>query len=299
MAGLKGKQPTYDALAATYLDPANLASMPDYLKGYSTGGVLMPLHWLDLYETRDGRNRTCCRRAWLTSSMISIGEYPKPADVWDRFRALPVLTQQRFLRQVYCQRAEGYRRRPEHAGRRWPAAQWRLPARLRTAIEALFSGPGLEWQYPDRQFDLPDQMAGGGIETLAPGGGLQVAAHWHRWCRTGAGLVTFGGGGINIFARDSVTVNRSARADFRRRRRSDLVDARRHRRRPRRQDDARSSAPDIATSSRCDHQSAGDARISAAAASARSSALAAWRRATSRWLRRHGTVDAGDAGIRV
>jgi filamentous hemagglutinin len=51
-------------------------------------------------------------------------------------------------------------------------------------------------------------MAGGNIEVLTPGGGLQVAALGTDVPKN-YGLVTLGYGDINIFARNNVTVNRS------------------------------------------------------------------------------------------
>jgi hypothetical protein len=51
-------------------------------------------------------------------------------------------------------------------------------------------------------------MAGGDIEVLTPGGGLQVAA-LDTDAGAGYGLVTLGYGNINIFARNNVVVNRS------------------------------------------------------------------------------------------
>ena len=51
-------------------------------------------------------------------------------------------------------------------------------------------------------------MAGGDIEVLTPGGGLQVAALGTD-AGAGYGLVTLGYGDINIFARNNVVVNRS------------------------------------------------------------------------------------------
>src|SRR5262249_49729597 len=42
MAGLKGKQPSYDAFRAAYLDPANVAAMPDYLKTTLPDGTVLP-----------------------------------------------------------------------------------------------------------------------------------------------------------------------------------------------------------------------------------------------------------------
>src|SRR5262249_17441376 len=51
-------------------------------------------------------------------------------------------------------------------------------------------------------------MGGGDIDILAPGGGMQLAA-LQSTVPAGDGVVTLGYGNINIFARDSVTVNRS------------------------------------------------------------------------------------------
>jgi hypothetical protein len=75
------------------------------------------------------------------------------------------------------------------------------------AIETLF--PGQDWRgdvaIGNAFFRT---MAGGDIEVLAPGGGLQVAALGATVPKE-YGLVTLGHGNVNIFARDSVTVNRS------------------------------------------------------------------------------------------
>ncbi|MDI4235570.1 filamentous hemagglutinin family protein [Bradyrhizobium sp. Arg237L] len=204
MAGLKGKQPSYDALAAAYLDPADVTAMPDYLKA-TIDGVMLPIYLTDAFETRGGSSHKV--RSGLVSFIQEItGETLSPLGAWARFQSLPALTQQRFLRQVYIQelRAAGDDQntlgadgRPIHGGYK----------RGYTAIETLF--PGKDWSGDIKIGNTAFlTMAGGGIETLTPGGGLQVAA-LGTVAPPGAGLITLGNGDINIFARDSVTVNRS------------------------------------------------------------------------------------------
>ncbi|MBO4220960.1 filamentous haemagglutinin family protein [Bradyrhizobium neotropicale] len=204
MAGLRGKQPSYDALVAAYLDPAGVTAMPEYLNA-TIDGVTLPIYLTDAFDTRGGSSHKV--RSGLVSFIEEItGETLSPLGAWARFQSLPALTQQRFLRQVYIQElkaagddqntldADG---RPIHGGYK----------RGYTAIETLF--PGKDWSGDIKIGNTAFlTMAGGGIETLTPGGGLQVAA-LGTVVPPGAGLVTLGYGDINIFARDSVTVNRS------------------------------------------------------------------------------------------
>lgn len=217
MAGLNGKQPSYDDLATKYLDPANLASMPDYLKlsgedllvsdalKLTLKDVFIPKYWANLFDNRDGKQHQ------LSTGMVQFvydmtGQGMTLQQAYSRFRALPTYTQQRFLRQVYFQElkaagddqttldADG---KPLHGGYQ----------RGYNAIETLFPGTGWKGniQVGSSTFRT---MAGGRIETLTPGGGLQVAA-LGRKVEDGEGLVTIGNGEIAIFARNSVTVNRS------------------------------------------------------------------------------------------
>ncbi|MET0445957.1 MAG: filamentous hemagglutinin family protein [Pseudorhodoplanes sp.] len=204
MAGLKGKQPTYDALMAAYLDPANLASMPDYLKT-EVDGFMLPIYLTDKVEIRRGAEHKA--RSGLVSFIADMtGETLSPLDAWQRFKSLPTFAQQRFLRDVYIQElnaagddqntldANGL---PRNGGYN----------RGYAAIAALF--PGQEWSGDIKIGNATFRtMAGGAVETLTPGGGLQVAA-LGMTVPDGAGLVTLGNGDISIFARDSVTVNRS------------------------------------------------------------------------------------------
>ena len=201
MAGLKGKQPSYDAMIAAYLDPANVGAMPDYLKT-TVDGVVLPIYLIDLVEIRRGEEHTA--RSGLVSFIKSItGATVSPIEAWSRFQALPLLAQQRFLRDVLSQELKA-------AGDNQNAQGQPINGGYRrgyTAIETLF--PGQDWNGGVKIGNATFRtMAGGSVETLTPGGGLQVAA-LGTVVPAGGGLVTFGAGDINIFARDSVTVNRS------------------------------------------------------------------------------------------
>ncbi|TAI64597.1 hypothetical protein CWO89_17955, partial [Bradyrhizobium sp. Leo170] len=204
MAGLNGKQASYDALAAAYLDPANVASMPDYLKT-TVDGVVLPIYLTDAVGDRGGVKRTV--RDGLVSFVREItGETLAPYAAWARFQAMPALTRQRFLRQVYMQELKaagddqltlGADGRPINGGY----------GRGYAAIATLF--PGKDWSGGVKIGNATFRtMAGGAIDVFTPGGGLQVAA-LGTVAPPGAGLITLGNGDINIFARDSVTVNRS------------------------------------------------------------------------------------------
>ena len=102
-AGLKGKQPSYEAFMAAYLDPANVASMPDYLKTTLPDGTLVPLYLTDAFETRKSGTVKTMRNGLVSFIEQMTGEKLSPLDAWVRFKALPQFTQERFLRQVYMQ----------------------------------------------------------------------------------------------------------------------------------------------------------------------------------------------------
>lgn len=211
MAGLKGKQPSYAAFAAAYLDPANVAAMPDYLKTTLADGTVVPIYLTDAVATRkSGTVKTI--RDGLSSFVEEItGEKLTPLDAWARFRTLPHLAQERFLRQVYIQelgeagkdqKTPGADGQPRNQGYN----------RGYAAIEKLF--PGQDWKGNVTMGNgLFRTMAGGDIEVLTPGGGLQVAA-LGTVVGSGYGLVTLGYGDINIAARDNVIVNRSRIATY-------------------------------------------------------------------------------------
>ncbi|MBB4425814.1 filamentous hemagglutinin family protein [Bradyrhizobium sp. CIR48] len=205
MAGLKGKQPSYDAFLAVYLDPANIGKMPDYLKTTLADGTVVPLYLTDAFEQRSsGPHRT---RTGIVSFVEDVtGEKLSPLDAWTKFQTLPMLVRERFVRQVYMQelRAAGDdQNTPDTSGKPRNGGYNRGYA----AIETLF--PGSDWAGDVRTGNAKFRtMSGGSIEVLTPGGGLQVAA-LGKPAPVEFGLVTLGPGDINLFARDSVTVNRS------------------------------------------------------------------------------------------
>lgn len=206
MAGLNGRQPAYAAFMTAYLDPANLAAMPDHLKTTLPDGTVVPLYLVDRTETIE-TGATKLARLGLVSFIEEItGEKLSPLAAWERFRALPQLTQQAFLHRVYMQELREAGRdqlSPDENG---------IPVnggynRGYAAIAALF--PGEAWKGDIVSTNLTVQtMAGGGINVLTPGGGLQLAALGAS-VPAGAGIVTLHSGHINIFSKNDVTVNRS------------------------------------------------------------------------------------------
>ena len=268
MAGLKGKQPSYAAMASTYLNPSLIgdmkaflilnpdkAGLPDATKlkpGDRMTSLIegaVPLYLTDEFVLLDGgadptkmvayvarvtgRTLSADEAAavfrtltpekqqqylfelgtWKTTryGVVSFvtevtGEKLTPLDAWARFQQLPALTQQRFLRSVYSQelKAAGDDQNTLDANDRPVNGGYE---RGYTAVGTLF--PGQNWSGDIKIGNATFRtMAGGNIETLTPGGGLQVAALGMS-VPDGAGLVTMGDGDIRIFARDSVTVNRS------------------------------------------------------------------------------------------
>jgi filamentous hemagglutinin len=206
MAGLKGKQPSYDAFLAAYLDPANAAAMPDYLKTTLPDGTVVPLYLTDLTDKRPSGTVKIVRHGLVSFMAEVTGETLSPLDAWARFQTLPQLTRERFVRQIYMQEL-----REAGTDQNMPGVNG-LPRnggynRGYAAIEALF--PGKDWKGDVAIGNaLFRTMAGGDIEVLTPGGGLQVAALGTA-PDPGYGLITMGYGNINIFARNNVTVNRS------------------------------------------------------------------------------------------
>jgi hypothetical protein len=191
---------------AAYLDPANVAAMPDYLKTTLPDGTVVPLYLTDASETRKSGAVKTVRNGLVSFVEEITGEKLSPLGAWTRFQALPQFTQERFLRQVYMQElreAGADQKTPGEDGR--PRNQGYN--RGYAAIDRLF--PGHDWKGDVTMGNgLFRTMAGGDIEVLTPGGGLQIAA---LGTNVGAryGLVTLGYGDINIFARSNVIVNRS------------------------------------------------------------------------------------------
>ncbi|MCA6116450.1 filamentous hemagglutinin family protein [Bradyrhizobium sp. WSM 1738] len=206
MAGLKGKQPSYDAFLAAYLDPSNVAAMPDYLKTTLADGAIVPIYFTDAYELRKSGQSHKIRSGLVSFVNDVTGETLTPQDAWARFQSLPMLTRERFVRQVYMQELREAGKDQNEAGTDG------LPRnggynRGYTAIRTLF--PGNDWKGDVAIGNaLFRTMAGGNVEVLTPGGGLQVAA-LGKEAPSGYGLVTLGHGDINIFARNNVVVNRS------------------------------------------------------------------------------------------
>ena len=204
MAGINGNV-AYDAFAAAYLDPANVAAMANWLTT-TVGGVRVPLYLTDAVETSVGGAEHVARRGLVSFIREVTGETLAPLDAWARFNTLPELTRQAFVRDVYMQELRA-------AGRDQltPAANGQPINggynRGYAAIAALFPGDG--WK-GNVQFGngLVRTMSEGDIRVLTPGGGLQVAA-LNTPVGDGFGLVTLGYGHIDIFAHRDVVVNRS------------------------------------------------------------------------------------------
>lgn len=173
--------------------------MPDYLKT-TIGGQVVPLYLTDDYDAaRDGKQARVGLVSFVESMTGEAGLTPDQA--WQKFQTLPDLAQQSFLRQIYMQelRSAG---RDQNDG-----AVNGGYARGYAAIAALFPGDGWngDVQIGNAFFRT---MSGGDIRIMAPGGGLQVAALGTA-VNNDYGLVTLGYGRIDIFTKDSVTVNRS------------------------------------------------------------------------------------------
>ncbi|MDQ8731862.1 filamentous haemagglutinin family protein [Bradyrhizobium sp. LHD-71] len=206
MAGLQGKRPAYEAFKEAYLDPANVATMPDYLKATMPDGSVLPIYLTDLIEVEKNGQQKTVRRGLVSFIADMTGEMLSPMDAWARFQALPEFTREVFLRRMYMQELRDAGRdqnTPDSRGQPYNGGYNRGYA----AIEAMF--PGSDWRGDVvSQRLLYRTMAGGDIEVLTPGGGLQVAALGTS-VPAGAGLITLGSGHINIFTRDDVVVNRS------------------------------------------------------------------------------------------
>lgn len=202
MAGLRGQQPDYAAVAAAYLDPANVGSMPSYLT-VAINGELRPLYMTELLGVRDGAIVKQLRFGLISFIYDTTGQLllGSPAELWAAYQALPVLTQQRFLRQVYMQELRA-------AGRDYTAGGATGGyARGYDAIARLF--PGDAWKGNVQSGNLLVRTnLGGSIGVYTPGGGLEIAA-LNQNVEANYGLITLGYGRIDIFAKQNVVVNRS------------------------------------------------------------------------------------------
>ncbi|MFG3591273.1 filamentous hemagglutinin family protein [Bradyrhizobium sp. RDI18] len=205
MAGLKGKQPFYDAFLAAYLDPSNVAAMPDYLNTTLADGAIVPIYFTDAYELRKSGQSHKIRSGLVSFVKDVTGETLTPQDAWARFQSPPMLTRERFVRQVYMQELREAGKDQNEVGTDG------LPRnggnnRGYMAIQTLFTGN--DWKGDvaiGNPCSAPWRVA---MLKCSPGGGLQVAA-LGKDAPSGYGLVTLGYGDINIFARNNVVVNRS------------------------------------------------------------------------------------------
>ena len=205
MAGLQAKRPSYDAFIAAYLDPARVAAMPSYLTTTLPDGTLVPLYLTELSEKRGDQQKLV--RFGLVSFIREVtGETLSPLGAWARFQSLPELVRYGFVNRVYMQELREAGRdqlTPDSNGKPLNGGYNRGYA----AIATLFPDEGWKGDVLGRSLTLRT-MAGGGIDVLAPGGGLQVAA-LGAVIGDGQGLVALGSGDINVFVKKSVTVNRS------------------------------------------------------------------------------------------
>lgn len=209
MGGLNSEV-AYGDFAAAYLDPANVAAMPDYLKTTLEDGQIVPLYLVNGYEDRDGFEKMT-RRGLVDYMQEMTGETLDPLEAWEQFQALPALAQQNFLYQVFQlelrdagqnQLTLDDNENPINGGYN----------RGYAAIDTLF--PGDEWAGNVVGNSLTFRtMNGGDINVLVPGGGLQVAA-LNLPIGAGEGLITLASGHINVFAHDDVVVNRSRLLSF-------------------------------------------------------------------------------------
>lgn len=210
MAGLNGDV-DYNGFAWAYLDPANLVGMPGYLKAPAGDGTMLPVYLTDGMESRHDGSLKVVRRGLVSYIEQTTGETLSPLQAWERFQQLPALSQQQFLRQIYLLELR-------EAGRDQNVVDARdIPRnggynRGYAAIEKLF--PGDAWKGDVAATTLMLRtMAGGDINVLVPGGKLQVAA-LGATVPDGHGLVTLASGHVNVFAKDDVVVNRSRILSF-------------------------------------------------------------------------------------
>ena len=201
----------YDAFADSYLNPGQVGGMPSYLTQTAVDGTVLPLYLTDGVETREDGTSKTTRRGLVSYVKAMTGEELAPLAAWKRFQELPALVRQQFLRQVLLLELRDAGRDQNFPGENG------LPRnggynRGYAAIEALFPGDGWRGDIAANNLMLRT-MAGGDISVLTPGGGLQLAA-LGATVPPGHGLVTLASGHINVFARDDVTVNRSRLLSF-------------------------------------------------------------------------------------
>jgi filamentous hemagglutinin len=243
MAGMN-KAASYDAFESAYLNPANVAAMPQYLKTTLADGTVAPLYLTDGVDHRGDLPKLT--RRGLVSFVEGVLGADKvagltgradgklsPQQAWEQYRQLPSLVREQFLRQVFVyELREGGRDQNGGDGQNGPInGGYR---RGSAAIDTLFRGATAEGQPVRYAADLPDnwrsswsgvgsiaatRMAarthqGGDINVFTPGGGLQVAG-LGAVVPDGYGLVTLASPGqVNVFADRDIIVNRSRILSF-------------------------------------------------------------------------------------
>ena len=235
MAGMS-ETASYDLFEQAYLNPANLAAMPDYLKTTLADGTVVPLYLTDSVETRGDLDKLVRRGlvsfvegllgADAVASLASDTDGKlTPQQAWEEYRRLPARVRQQFLRQVFVyelrqagrdQNELDSQKEPLNGGYR----------RGYAAIDTLFRSAAAAGQPVRYARDLPDDWRGswtgagditatrltarthqgGDVNVFTPGGGLQVAA-LGATVPDGYGLVTLASPGqINVFADQDVIV---------------------------------------------------------------------------------------------
>lgn len=243
MAGMN-TAPRYDLFEQAYLDPANVAAMPAYLKTTLGDGTMVPLYLTDGVQARGDLQKL--GRRGLVSFVEGMLGAEKVASLtgskdgklteqqaWEHYRQLPALVRQQFLRQVFIyelrqggrdQNDVNAQNQPSNGGYR----------RGYAAIDTLFRTTAAADQPVRYAGDLPNDWRsgwtgagdialtrlaarthqGGDINVFTPGGGLQAAALGAQ-VPNGYGLVTLASPGqVNVFADRDIIVNRSRILSF-------------------------------------------------------------------------------------
>ena len=234
---------------------------------------------------------------WLTQRYGYAGD---AAEARAYFAALPAEQQRAFARQVYFAELRNSGR--EYNGKL--AAREGSYLRGRQAIAALF--PDHDAQGAPLRYDGGITLYGGaGVQTRAGGdiqaltpGGAQVFGVEGLAPPSSAGVVTQGSGDIQLYARDSILLGQSRIMTTLRRRHPGVVCRRRHQRRPGRQDHGGVHPP------RRIYDAVGNVALSpnAPSSGAGIATLAPIAEVPAGDVDLHaplGTIDAGEAGIRV
>ncbi|MGJ7543229.1 filamentous haemagglutinin family protein [Variovorax sp. LT1R16] len=232
MAGMN-EAASYDIFEQAYLNPANVAAMPDYLKTTLADGTVLPLYLTDGVETREDLEKVTRRGLVSFVERMTGQEELSPQQSWAHYQQLPALARQQFLRQLFSyELREGGRNQNMADAKAQPLNGGYN--RGYAAIDTLFRTADAQALPVRYARDIPDdwqsdwagrgdiaatRMAvrthqGGDINVFTPGGGLQVAA-LGATVPDGYGLVTMASPGqINVFAEQDIVINRSRLLSF-------------------------------------------------------------------------------------